>query len=220
MAPRGGHGGNIAGHANAEAAVRAIGRPVAGDNGHGGLRAHVWAVIRHLVHSNPVPDGETIESHAKAIAAKLADLIGTHREEIAANIGRHGRLWSELEALLADAHRLALWEIEHRIPGVGRRKIIQRAKDRSQLPPQEPLSETRRRSRELLDRFILLVKRYWATVKHHEHMIEEEPWMTWLREPIPPGEMGLAAARSGKSTIMRSAAIEFQLMKEAIYAAA
>ena len=88
-----GHGGVIASHPNAVAAVRAIGAD-------GSIRDHLFSALWHLAHANPMPIGAAIgvDNHAVMLVGKLEELIKQFETEIATSLKAYGarngrRLW-------------------------------------------------------------------------------------------------------------------------------
>jgi hypothetical protein len=116
-----GHGGVVAKHPSAEAAVRKIGTPVGGDadddetritGATGTIRPHLGAAANHLLRANPIPKGVTKESHAATITQEIERLIEQHRSEIDANLKRHHRRWSEVTGYLErNIPELIIWMI-------------------------------------------------------------------------------------------------------------
>ena len=90
-----GHGGEIANHPDAEAAVRGIGSD-------GRIRQHMTSAIVHLFKLNPVPAGASAADHAVMLADKLATMIGDSEAEIRANLEAHKRPFGDVEIYLPD----------------------------------------------------------------------------------------------------------------------
>jgi hypothetical protein len=114
-----GHGGGVAKHPSAEAAIRNIGTPIGSDEAEtetkaatGTIRPHLWAAASHLLRANSMPKGVTKESHAATITQEIERLIEEHRSEIEANLKRHHRRWSEVTGYLErNVPELIIWMI-------------------------------------------------------------------------------------------------------------
>jgi hypothetical protein len=119
-----GHGGQVASHPSAEAAVAAI-----GTDGH--IRHHLTAAIGHLANSNPLPAGATTISHAATLADELACMVRAQEDVIRSNLATRGRNFAEvLSNFPKGMTAYAVWKIP-RAAVKGRRtiKLVHQARD-------------------------------------------------------------------------------------------
>ena len=114
-----GHGGSVASHPSAIAAVLAV-----GTDQH--IRHHLTSAIGHLAHHNPLPKGVEIASHAVTLATELHELVRANEAEITANLAAHNRRFEEVLANFPKGMTdFAVWKIPR--GGQPNRKTIELA---------------------------------------------------------------------------------------------
>jgi len=129
-----GHGGQVASHPSAAAAVGAI-----GTDGH--IRHHLTSAIGHLATRNPVPQGATIASHAATMAQELYDMVQECEAEIRGNLAACKRSFEEVLAHFPKGMTdYATWKIP-RAASSGR-KTVKLAYEPRDDTAQESMQET------------------------------------------------------------------------------
>jgi hypothetical protein len=194
-----GHGGAIAHHPSATAAVLAIGKPIGGGAGAGTLYPHLQSAVRHLVTANPLPSGTASSSHARAIVDELRALIEQHYEQISANLAAHHRVWADItDYLEGGISDWAEWLLENGASLKPRKTVdfVEPAPAAQPAPESVLLSEMRTRVAEVI----------------HKFHTERAPayWNNPLREMeaiSAPAELMIAPTGTGKSTAMRAGAV-------------
>jgi hypothetical protein len=176
-----GHGADIADHPDAESAVCGIGSD-------GRLREHMKAAVEHLLRANPPPDVVGFADHSTAVVDELQKMLAQHREEIEANLTRHGRHWADVLQYLSGMPDWAHWLLDR--PMVLKRKTIKLSKEEDAEKADDAVTRG-------------------AIFARVDHTIERALLEALAKPENPPVVLLVAPTGSRKSTLMRAAAVRY-----------
>ncbi len=198
----------VAPHPNADAALRAVGKP---SKNASDIYAHLRAAAQHLAREQEIDlaDKQAVAEAATRIINTLRERVSEFREQIIENLERSGRGWDEIEGYLADSgdvYRWILWCFDHPGSLKPKRKTIERLKvePRPQLPPPQPglLERIRQQLKDEVAQFIDIVTKAYEGGGFTATENGPAPYR-------PPQRLLSFPIGAGKSTESRTAGVSF-----------